>query len=54
MKTWASLPKENIETIGKPTMGQSEDEHRFEYRKCLITVSKAQVIELENSRTGSC
>ena len=31
--------KENIETIEKLTMGQSENEHLFEeYRKCLITL----------------
>ena len=32
--------KENIETIEKLTMGQSENEHWFEYWKCLITDSK--------------
>ena len=32
--------KENIETIEKLTMGQSKNEHWFEYRKCLITASK--------------
>ena len=31
----------NIETIEKLTMTQSENEHRFEYCKCLITASKA-------------
>ena len=31
--------RENIETIEKLTMGQSENEHLFEeYRKCLITL----------------
>ena len=31
--------KQNIETIEKLTMGQSENEHLFEeYRKCLITL----------------
>lgn len=35
---------DKIETIEKPTMGQSEDEHRFEYRKCLITVSKSHEV----------
>ena len=33
--------KENIETIEKLTMDQSENEHWLEYRKCLITASKA-------------
>ena len=36
--------KENIETIEKLTMGQSENEHWFEYRKCLITASKAHEV----------
>ena len=36
-----SLSKENIESIEKFTIGQSENEHWFEYRKCLITASKA-------------
>ena len=29
--------KENIETIEKLTMGQSENEHWFEYRKSLAS-----------------
>ena len=33
--------KEYIETIEKLTLGQSQNEHWFEYRKCLITTSKA-------------
>ena len=33
--------KENIETIEKLTMGQSGNEHWFEYRKCSITATKA-------------
>ena len=33
--------KENIETIEKLIMDQSENQHWFEYRKCLITASKA-------------
>ena len=33
--------KENIETIEKLTISQSENEHWFEYHKYLITVSKA-------------
>ena len=36
--------KENIETIEKLTMGQSENEHWFEYHKCLITASKAHEV----------
>ena len=32
--------KENIETIEKLTIGQNENEHWYEYRKCLITASK--------------
>ena len=33
--------KENIETIEKLTIGQNENEYWYEYRKCLITASKA-------------
>ena len=33
--------KENIETIEKLTMGQSENEHWFEYRKFPIIALKA-------------
>ena len=36
--------KENIETIEKLTMGQSENELWFEYCKCLITTSKAHKV----------
>ena len=36
--------KENIETIEKLTMGRSENKHWFEYRKCLITASKAHEV----------
>ena len=36
--------RENIKTIEKLTMGQSENEHCFEYRKCLITASKAHEV----------
>ena len=36
--------KENTETIEKLTMGHSKNEHWFEYRKCLITVSKAHEV----------
>ena len=39
-----SLSKENIESIEKFTIGQSENEHWFEYRKCLITASKAHEV----------
>ena len=34
----------NIETIEKLTMTQSENEHRSEYCKCLITASKVHEI----------
>ena len=43
-KNLSIFTKENIETIEKLTIGQSENEHRFEYRKCLITESKAHEI----------
>ena len=59
--------KENIETIEKLTMGQSENEHWFEYHKCLITASKAHevvtkltkvkeggVVRPESFRSGFC
>ena len=36
--------KENIETIEKLAMGQSENEHCIEYRKSLITASKAHEV----------
>ena len=36
--------KENIESTEKLTKGQSENEHWFEYCKCLITVSKAHEV----------
>ena len=39
--------KENIETIEKLTMSQNENEHWFEYRKCLITASKAHEVVTE-------
>ena len=42
--------KENIETIEKLTMGQSENRHRLEYRKCLITASKAHEIVTEMTK----
>ena len=34
----------NIETIGKLTMDQSENKHLFEYRKCLITATRAHEV----------
>ena len=34
----------SIETIEKLTMHQSENEHWFEYRKCLITASTAHEV----------
>ena len=43
--------KENIETIDKLTMGQSENEHWSEYHKCLITASKAH--EVVTNRYGN-
>ena len=36
--------KENIETVEKLTIGQNENEHWFEYRKCLLTASKAHEV----------
>ena len=36
--------KENIETIEKLKMIQSENEHWFEYCKCLITSSRAHEV----------
>ena len=39
--------KENTETIEKLTMGQSENEHCFEYRTCLITASKAHEVVIK-------
>ena len=36
--------KKNIENIEKLTMSKSENEHWFEYRKFLITVSKAHEV----------
>ena len=39
--------KKNIETIYKLTTGQSANEHWFEYRKCLIFASKAQMTKVE-------
>ena len=38
------LLKKILETIEKLTMGQSENEHWFEYRRCLITASKSHVV----------
>ena len=42
--------KENTKTIEKLTMGQSENEHWFEYRKCLITASKAHEVVTEMTK----
>ena len=36
--------EENIESIEKFTIGQSENEHWFEYCQCLITASKAHEV----------
>ena len=36
--------KKNIETIEKLTFGQSENEHSFEYCKCLLTASKGREV----------
>ena len=44
--------KENIETIEKLTMGQSENRHWLEYRKCLITASKAHEVVTEMTKSG--
>ena len=38
------LTKENIVAIEKIKMGQSENERWFEYRKSLITASKAHKV----------
>ena len=38
------FPKENIETIEKLAVAQSENKNWFEYRKCLITASKAHEV----------
>ena len=50
--------KENIKTIEKLTMGQSENGHWFEYRKCLLTalkahevVTKLTIVEKDSSGT---
>ena len=50
--------KENIKTIEKLTMGQSENGHWFEYRKCLLTASKAHEVVtkltiVENDSSGT-
>ena len=50
--------KENIETIENFRMGQSENEHWFEYCKCLITASKAHEVvtkmtKVERDRDGT-
>ena len=42
--------KENIETIEKLTMRQSENRHWLEYRKCLITASKAHEVVTEMTK----
>ena len=43
-KNLSVFSKENIETIEKLAMGQSENEYWFEYRKCLITASKGHEV----------
>ena len=43
-KNWSIFTKVNIETIENFRMGQSENEHWFEYCKCLITASKAHEV----------
>ena len=42
--------KENIETIEKITMCQSENEYWFEYRKWLITASKAHEVVTKTTK----
>ena len=42
--------KDYIETIKNLTMGKSENEHWFEYRKCPITVSKS--LDVVNKMTN--
>ena len=43
-KNWSIFTEVNIETIENFRMGQSENEHWFEYCKCLITASKAHEV----------
>ena len=44
--------KENIETIKKLTVCQSENENWLEYRKCLITASKAHKVVAKITKVG--
>ena len=46
----SAFTKENIDTIEKLTIGQNENEHWFEYRKCLITASKAHEVVTEMTK----
>ena len=46
--------KENIETIEKLTMGQNQNVHWFEYRKCLITALKVlEIFKVEKGGGGT-
>ena len=49
-ENFSVFTKENIETIEKLTIGQSENEHWFEYRKCLITASKAHEVVIKMTK----
>ena len=42
--------RKTIDTIEKLTIGQNENEHWFEYRKCLITASKAHEVVTEMTK----
>ena len=44
MENLSVFTKENIATIEKFTIAQSENEHWFEYRKCLVTASKSHEV----------
>ena len=44
--------KQNIETIKKLGMGQIENEHSSEYRKCLITTSKHHEVVIKMTKVG--
>ena len=57
-KNLSVFSKENIETVEKLAMGQSENEYWFEYRKCLITASKGhevvtKIIKLQKDGGGT-
>ena len=57
-KNLSIFTKGNNEAIENFRMGQSENEHWFEYRKCLITASKAHEVvtkmtKVERGRDGT-